>query len=193
MFYFKSIDSTIFLTLFLLELGYIAFLFFKYFGWNYLSNIAEINVTLDDPFTLLALINLPMLLFNFNKIIKKNIILLFHLSYAGILFGIFQDIDNSLLGKYIFNNKYNKLHDKKKYKIIYRIGLAFLWWSFIYKFCSTTNTAKNGSIFIIFYLLTSVVSLYLQIILEEHKEHTIFIEKVNNIKTKLSQNNIFNH
>lgn len=42
-------------------------------------------------------------------------------------------------------------------------------------------------IFIISYLLTSVISLYIQIMLEEHKEHKIFIEKLNDIKNKILQ------
>ena len=46
-------------TLFLLELGLITFLFFNYVGWNDLSKIAEINPTLDDPFTLLSIVLLP--------------------------------------------------------------------------------------------------------------------------------------
>jgi hypothetical protein len=184
--YFKNANDGIFIFLFLAELGYIVFLFFRYIGLDDLSKIAEINLTLEDPFTILALIQLPMLLFNFNKIMKTHFMLLLKLFLASILFGIIQDVDNSLLGKYLFKNKYNQGPNKKKYKFIYRLGLAFVCWTFIYKFMHT-NIGKNAVLFVISYLLTSVVSLYVQIMLEEDKEHKIFIEKVTNIKISLLQ------
>ena len=188
LFYFKNTNNSIFIFLFLIELGYILFLFFSYAGWNDLSKIAEINVTLADPFTMMAIIQLPMFLFSFNKIIRKNYIILLRLFFASILFGIFQDVDNSLLGKYVFKNKYNKGPNKKKYKIIYRICLVFLYYyAFVNKFFNFDNIGKDTSIFGIFYLLTSVVSLYIQIMLEEHKEHKNFIENIMNIKNSILQ------
>jgi hypothetical protein len=190
LFYFKNTNDNIFIFLFLIELGYIAFLFFKYIGWNDLSKIAEINLTLYDPFTLMALIQLPMFLLTFNRIIRKNYMLLLRLSIGSILFGIFQDVDNSLFGKYIFKNKYNQGVNKKKYKFVYRICLVFLFIIqrvFFNKFLKFINMKIDTNIFIISYLLTSVISLYIQIMLEEHKEHKIFIEKLNDIKNKILQ------
>jgi hypothetical protein len=186
LFYFKNTNDGIFIFLFLAELGYIVFLFFRYIGLDDLSKIAEINVTLDDPFTIIALIQLPMFIIKFNKMIRNNLLLLVKLFLLLILFSIIQDVDNSLLGKYVFKNKYNQGPNKKKYKFIYRIGLAFVCWTFIYKFMHT-NIGKNAVLFVISYLLTSVVSLYVQIMLEEHKEHKMFIEKVMNIKNTLLQ------
>lgn len=187
LFYFKNTDDNIFIYLFLVELGYIAFLFFKYIGLYDLSKIAEINLTLEDPFTILALIQLPMFLFTFNKIMRKNYRMLIRLFIGSILLGIIQDIDNSLLGKYIFKNKYNQDNNKKKYKFVYRIGFVLL---FAFKLAFLNKYIKiniDVDIFIISYLLTSVISLYIQIMLEEHKEHKIFIEKLNDIKNKILQ------
>jgi hypothetical protein len=133
-----------------------------------------------------------MFITSFNEMIKDKFILIIKLLFGGAIFGFFQDVDNSLLGKYVFKNRYNNTPNKKKYKCIYRLGLIFVW-CLIYKYINTNNTSKCGSVFIIFYLITSVVSLYLQIMLEEHKEYKLFIEKVNNIKNQLTQNNIFNH
>jgi hypothetical protein len=192
LFYFKNTNDAIFIFLFLIELGYIMFLLFKYVGWDDLSKIAEINVTLEDPFTIMALIQLPMFLFTFNKIIRKNYIMLLRLCFGSILFGIIQDVDNSLLGKYVLKNKYSEGSNKKKYKFVYRIGLLLL---FAIKLAFLNKYIKiniDVDIFIISYFLTSVVSLYVQIMLEEDKEHKIFIEKLNNIKTQLTQNNILN-
>lgn len=187
LFYFKNTDDNIFIFLFLIELGYIMFLFFKYIGLYDLSKIAEINLTLEDPFTILALIQLPMFLFTFNKIMRKNYRLFIRLFIGSILLGIIQDIDNSLLGKYVFKNKYNQDDNKKKYKFVYRIGLLLL---FAIKLAFLNKYIKiniDVDIFVISYLLTSVVSLYIQIMLEEHKQHKIFIEKVANIKNSILQ------
>jgi len=187
LFYFKNTDDNIFIYLFLVELGYIAFLFFKYIGLYDLSKIAEINLTLEDPFTILALIQLPMFLFTFNKIMRKNYRLFIRLFIGSILLGIIQDIDNSLLGKYVFKNKYNQGPSKKKYKFVYRIGLVILFAIKLMFFNKYIKINIDVDIFVISYLLTSVVSLYIQIMLEEHKEHKIFIEKVANIKNSILQ------
>jgi len=186
LFYFKNTNDDIFILLFFIEICYIIFLFLNYNGWDDLSKIGEINASFNDPFTIITLIQLPIFIINLKKMIWNNFILLVKLFLAGILFGIIQDVDNSLLGKYIFKNKYNNTPDKKKYKFIYRLGLAFAY-CLMYKIVVTNKTAKCGTIFIISYLLTSVVSLYLQIMLEEYNEHKMFIEKVANIKNKLLQ------
>jgi len=189
LFYFKNTNDNIFIFLFLIELGYIAFLFFKYIGWNDLSKIAEIHLTLYDPFTVMALIQLPMFLLTFNRIIRKNYMLLLRLSIGSILFGIFQDVDNSLIGKYIFKNKYNQGINKKKYKFIYRICFVslFIIQRVFSKFLKFIDIEIQTNIFIIFYLLTSVCSLYIQIMLEENKEHKMFIENVTKIKKTLTE------
>jgi len=190
MFYFKSRDSTIFLGLFLLESGFITFLFFNYVGWDDLSKIAEINSTLDDPFTLLSIVLLPNFIIHFYTIMKQHYILLLQLCFICILFGIISDLDNSLLGKYVFKNRYNDKSNKKKYKLIYRLcGVIFV--IGLYKY-SSNELYKNMIMYHIAYTITSVCSLYLQIMLEEHKEHKIFMEKINNIKKQLTQNNILN-
>ena len=191
MFYFKSRDSTIFLGLFLLELGLITFLFFNYVGWNDLSKIAEINPTLDDPFTLLSIVLLPNFIIHFYKTMKQNYILLLQLCFVFILFGIISDLDNSLLGKYVFKNRYNDTPNKKKYKLIYRF-CCVIFVIGLYNY-SSNELYKNMIMYHIAYVITSVISLYVQIMLEEHKEYKLFIEKVNNIKNQLTQNNIFNH
>lgn len=164
---------------------YIIFLVLSYTGCDDLSKIGEINVTLDDPFTIITLIQLPMFIIIFNKTIRENFIIFIKLFFAGVLFGIIQDVDNSLLGKYIFKNRYKDTPNKKKYKFIYRLGLA-LFYCLNYKYFVVNDIAKCGTLFIIFYLLTSVVSLYIQIMLEERKEHKIFIEKVIKIKKTLT-------
>ena len=184
LFYFKNTNDDIFILLFFIEICYIIFLFLNYNGWDDLSKIGEINASFNDPFTIITLIQLPIFIINLKKMIWNNFILLVKLFLAGILFGIIQDVDNSLLGKYIFKNKYNNTPDKKKYKFIYRIGLTFLC-CLIYKFIN--NTLKCGTLFTITYFTSSVVSLYVQIMLEEHKEHKLFIEKVVNIKNTLLQ------
>ena len=191
MFYFKSRDSTIFLGLFLLELGLIAFLFFNYVGWNDLSKIAEINPTLDDPFTLLSIVLLPNFIIHFYKTMKQHYILFLQLCFVFILFGIIGYIDNSLLGKYVFKNRYNDTPNKKKNKLIYRV-CCVIFIIGLYNYLPN-GLYKNMIMYHIAYDTTSVCSLYLQIMLEENKEHKMFIEKLNNIKIKLTQNNIFNH
>jgi hypothetical protein len=186
LFYFKNRNHDMFIILIFIEACYIICLFFSYAGLDDLSKIGEINVTLDDPFTILTSIQLPMFLMSFYKIIRENFILWINLSCAGILFGIIQDVDNSILGKYLFKNRYRDTPDKKKYKFIYRLGLAFLYFLY-YKFFASNKVVKCGNLFILFYLLASVVSLYIQIMLQEYKEHKIFIGKVANSKNSLLQ------
>lgn len=186
LFYFKNTNDDMFIILIFIEACYITSLFFNYSGLDDLSKIGEINLTLDDPFTILTLIQLPMFLISFYKIIIENFTLWVNLSYASILFGIIQDVDNSLLGKYVFKNKYRDTPNKKKYKFIYRSGLAFIYFLY-YKYFANNKVVKCGNIFILFYLIASVVSLYIQIMLEEHKEHKIFIGKVIDIKNNLLQ------
>ena len=183
LFYFKSIDSTIFLTLFLFELGLITFLVFKYLGWNDLLKIAEINLTLDDPFTLLSIFLLPNFIIHFYETIKQNYILLLQLCFICIFFGIFQDLDNSLFGIYILNNKFNNTCNKKKYKLIYRFSIIFIIGLYNY----LPNHHKNIFLYFVSYSITSAVSLYIQIMLEENKEHKIFIENVIKIKKTLTE------
>jgi len=186
LFYFQNTKSDIFIFLFFIQICYIIFLSFSYMGCDDLSKIGEINVTLDDPFTIITLIQLPMFIMIFIKTIRENFTVLIKLFFAAFLFGIVQDIDSSLLGKYIFKNKYNNTPNKKKYKLIYRLGLS-LAFCLAYKIIDINNTEKCGTLFTIFYLLASVISLYIQIMLEEHKDHKIFIENVIKIR-KLLQN-----
>jgi hypothetical protein len=186
LFYFKNTNDDMFLILFGFEIFYILLLICDSFHYNDLVILAEMSLNINDPFTIIALIQLPMFIITFKKIIKDNIILFLNFFCLGILSGIIQDVDNSILGKYIFKNKYKNTPNKKKYKFIYRIGLTFLY-CLIYKFIITNSTLKCFILFYISYLLTSVVSLYIQIMLEEHKENKIFIEKVMNIKNTLLQ------
>jgi hypothetical protein len=187
LFYFKNTNDDMFIFLFFAEICYVIFLFLNYTGFNDLLKIAEINLSLDDPFTILTLIQLPMFIINFNKMIKENYILFAKFVCLGILIGIIQDVDNSLLGKYILKDKYKNTPHRKKYKFIYRIGLLFLF-CLMYKFIITNISIKCGLFFnVFFYILTSICSLYIQIMLEEHKEHKMFIEKVMNIKNTLLQ------
>ena len=118
------------------------------------------------------------------KIIKNNFALLLKMLVFSIVFGLFQDIDNSLFGKYIFKNRYNYTSDKRKYKFVYRIGSVFTF-CFIIKYLTKNETSKYGLVYLLSYLITSVISLYIQIILEEHREHINFIEKINNIKNNM--------
>jgi hypothetical protein len=197
LFYFKNANEDICIFLFFIEFGYIIFLLFKYVGWNDVLKIAEINITLEDPFTLLSLIQLPKFLIKFNEIVKNNFILFIKFYFFSFLYGIFQDLDNSLFGKYILKNRFSKDNNMKKYKTLYRLGLILIIIFINKKYINeiikninytTTNMnhnlLNNASIFLLFYLLTSVISLCLQIVLEERKEHNIFIEKV--VKTKKS-------
>ena len=184
LFYFKNTNDDMFLFLFGFEIFYILLLLCDYLGFNDIVKLGEIRFNIYDPYTIITLIQLPMFIIIFNKTIRENFIILIQLSFLAILFGIIQDVDNSLLGKYVFNNKYNNTPDKKKYKFIYRVGLTFLC-CLIYKFIN--NTLKCGTLFTTTYFTSSVVSLYVQIMLEEHKEHKMFIEKVANIKNTLLQ------
>jgi hypothetical protein len=189
MFYFKSTDSTLFLFIFLSEIGFLTFLFFRFLGWNNLSKIAEINPTLDDPFTLLSIVLLPNFIIHFYTIMKQHYILLLLLYFIILATGVIQDVDDSLFGTYILKNKFNNTPHKKKYKLIYRL----IWIMLIGLYNYLPNELyKNMVMFSTAYNTTSVCSLYLQIMLEENKEHKIFIEKLNNIKTQLTQNNILN-
>lgn len=189
MFYFKSTDSTLFLFIFISEIGFLTFLFFRFLGWNNLSKIAEINPTLDDPFTLLSIVLLPNFIIHFYTIMKQHYILLLQLYFIFLPIGVIQDVDDSLLGTYILNNKFNNTPHKKKYKLIYRLISIFMIGLYNYL---PNELYKNIFIFSMTYSITSIVSLYVQIMLEEHKEHKIFMEKINNIKKQLSQNNILN-
>ena len=184
LFYFKNTNDDMFLILFDFEICYVLLLICNYFGYNDIVKLGEITLNIDNPFTMITLIQLPMFIICFKKMIMNNLLLFLKLSFVVVLFGIIQDVDNSLLGKYVFKNKYNNTPNKKKYKFIYRIGLTFLC-CLIYKFIN--NTLKCGTLFMISYFTSSVVSLYIQIMLEEHKEHKIFIENVVNIKNSILQ------
>ena len=184
LFYFKSTDSTIFLFLFLSEIFYILFLFCNYFGYNDIVKLAEIKLTLYDPFTLLSIVLLPNFILHFYKILCFNYKTLIILFIFFIFIGIFQDIDNSLFGRYVLNNKLNNTQCKKKYKLIYRLSVIFIIGLYDYL---PNQLYKNIFTFITTYSITSSLSLYLQIMLEEDKEHKIFIEKINNIKNQLTQ------
>jgi hypothetical protein len=81
-----------------------------------------------------------------------------------------QDIDNSLLGIYILNNKYNG-KNKRENKIIYRLVLSFLLYLSLPYMDVKNQVIKSSIIFTIAYFMTSVFSLIVQIILENNNEN----------------------
>ena len=187
LFYFNTEDNAIFLFLFLSEIYYILFLCCNYFGYNDIVKLAEINLTIYDPFTLLSIFLLPNFIIHFHKVIYSNYEILLILFVCFIFIGIFQDLDNSLLGKYVFNGHLNNTPYKKHYKLIYRLSIIFIIGLYDYL---PNDLYKNIFAFCTSYSITSVISLYIQIILEEHKEHTIFIEKITNIKKTCKHVNV---
>lgn len=56
---------------------------------------------------------------------RKNYRMLIRLFIGSILLGIIQDIDNSLLGKYIFKNKYNQDNNKKNINLFIELFLCY--------------------------------------------------------------------
>jgi hypothetical protein len=163
LFYFNDYNSDTFILLFLYELWYILILIFVYFD-IYLVKIAEMKLTLQDPFTLLTIVQFPIFIYSFYYVIKNNLYTFIFLFIAALLVGIFQDIDNSILGTYILNNKY-KNKNRKENKIIYRTIVVLL--LSVSYFIIQTSIIQLSLLFLIGYFGTSVVSLTLQIILEE--------------------------
>jgi hypothetical protein len=137
------------------------------------------KLTLQDPFTLLTIVQFPIFIHSFYYIIKNNLYTFIYLFISAILVGLFQDIDNSILGTYILNNKY-KNENKKEYKIIYRTFLVLLL-SLSY-FIIQTSIIQLSLLFLIGYFGTSVVSLTLQIILENNIEDKKLSKQIDELK-----------
>jgi hypothetical protein len=166
LFYFNDYKSDTFIIFFFIELFYILILFLCYFD-IFLCKIAEVKLTLQDPFALLTIVKFPMFIYKFYYSLSNKLLDIIYLFIIIILVGIFQDVDNSILGTYILNNKY-KNKNKKEYKIIYRTFLVLLF--FLCYFIFKRNINQLTMIFAIGYFGTSVVSLTLQIILENNLE-----------------------
>jgi len=180
LFYFNDYDSDTFIILFLIELFYIFILICNYFD-IFLVKLGEMKLTLQDPFTLLSIVQFPIFIYSFYYVIKNNLYTCTYLIICMILVGLFQDIDNSLLGTYVLNNKY-KNENEKEYKIIYRTFLVLLL-SLSY-FIIQTSIIQISSLFLIGYFGTSVVSLILQKILENNIEDKKLKEKMSELKDK---------
>ena len=183
-FYFNDYNSEVFILTFLLEIWYIVILFLRYFD-IFLVKIAEMNLTLQDPFTLLTILLLPMFVYKFYDILVNNLFIIIFLFIFGGVAGIIQDIDNSILGTYILKNKYNKF--KKEYKIIYRsllLIIILLSLNCLHIKISVSSFMYLISYFLVGYLTTSVISLIFQIILENIIENINLKEKIHNLKEK---------
>ena len=121
LFYFKSKDSLIYPFLFAQQIWYTIILSSKYFKkMEMIQLLGEMELTLDDPFTQLSLIQLPGFIYNFNYVFKTHLVTLSWLIIGNLFVGTFQDIDNSIFGTYILQNRFNKPKSKKIKKIIYR-------------------------------------------------------------------------
>jgi len=175
LFYFKDYNSYTYLFLFVLEFWYLLILILKYFN-SFLVILGEMKLTLKDPFTLLTIIKLPMFIYKFNYIFKFKMTNFVFLNIIFIIIGVFQDIDNSIIGTYILNNKYK---NNKTCKIIYRIFLV-LFLTLCYTFIDN-NVIKLPLLFLIGYFGTSVYSLILQLFLEDDIENKKFYNKLNNL------------
>jgi hypothetical protein len=71
-FYFNDYNSEVFILTFLLEIWYIVILFFRYFD-IFLVKIAEMKLSLQDPFTLLTILLLPMFIYKFYDVLVNNL------------------------------------------------------------------------------------------------------------------------
>jgi len=182
LFYFNDYSSDVFIILFVFELWYILIIIFCYFDIIFLVKIAEIKLTLEDPFILLTIFQFPMFFYKFYSILKNNLFIIIFSIFFGALSGGIQDIDNSILGTYVLNNKY-KNENKKEYKIIYRIFLVLLF-SLSYFFIKK-SIIQLTFLFCIGYFGTSVVSLTLQIILENNIEDKKLEEKIYTLKENI--------
>jgi hypothetical protein len=101
----------------------------------------------------------------------------------GIL-GVVQDIDNSILGTYILQNKFNKPESKKTNKIIYRSVIVLI---LVGLFCYIQqHDIKFASIFLGSYFGTSVISLIIQHIEDERIKSVGEIEKIQTELQKLT-------
>lgn len=178
LFYFNDYNSDTFILLFLYEFWYILILCFRYFD-IFLFRLGEMQLTLQDPFSLLTIVQFPIFIYSFYYIIKNNLYTFIYLFIAAIFVGLFQDLDNSILGTYILNNNY-KNENRKENKIIYRIFLVLLL-SLSY-FIIQTSIIQISSLFLIGYFGTSVLSLTLQIILENNIEDKKFSEQIDELK-----------
>jgi hypothetical protein len=104
------------------------------------------------------------------------------------------DIDNSLLGIYILNNKYNG-KNKRENKIIYRIVLSSVLYLSLPYINVKNQVIKPSIIFTIAYFMTSVFSLIVQIILENNNENEKITKEIylliNKSQTHLCENTTY--
>ena len=169
LFYCRDYNSTVFLFLFCFEFCYICCLLLRYLN-SFLTCLGEMNLSIYDPFTLLTFLKLPMFIYKFYDTFVLNFNIIFTFILFAFFIGMIHDIDNSLLGIYILNNKYNG-KNKRENKIIYRLVLSFLFYlSLLYKDFKN-KVIKSSIIFSIAYFMTSVFSLIVQIILENNNEN----------------------
>ena len=169
LFYCSDYNSTVFLFLFCFEFCYICCLLLRYLN-SFLTCLGEMNLSIYDPFTLLTFLKLPMFIYKFYDTFVLNFNIIFTFILFAFFIGMIHDIDNSLLGIYILNNKYNG-KNKRENKIIYRLVLSFLFYlSLLYKDFKN-KVIKSSIIFSIAYFMTSVFSLIVQIILENNNEN----------------------
>jgi hypothetical protein len=117
-----------------------------------------------------------MFIYKFYSVVAFNLMDIIYLGIIAIIIGIFQDIDNSLCGKYILNNKYNNEY-KKEYKIIYRTLLVVLFF-----YLTTISNIKKcylySFVFLSGYFGTSVISLLFQLYLEANLENNIASKEI---------------
>lgn len=185
-FYYKNIDSNIYILLFVAECCFILTFFFKYLFKNLTDSLIFMDFNFDDPFFLLMLIKLPKFIYDFYYVIKKiNFNHCFIYALTIILIGLIQDIDNSSFLNIYILKKCNYLY-KKEHKIIYRLFLSLLYMFCFYIFFYI-DFLKYIFIYSFGYFFTSAVSLYIQIKYEDIINDLNFENKFKKVKLFLKR------
>jgi len=180
LFYFRSRDSPMYLLLYMANIFHIITLILKYYQHDYLIQYGPMDLSFDDPFVQLAIIQLPGLLINLNMCLT-HIFKLLNLFWVALIIILLVEIVPQLVSEIVTGKKMDS--ENKKNKVIFRLAGVF---SHIIFFKYYNEPYIQPQIFLsLGYFATSVISLIIQQIEEERIKTDNFFKRNRKITNKI--------
>tara|TARA_Y100001970_G_C14189591_1_gene834546 strand:+ start:825 stop:1538 length:714 start_codon:yes stop_codon:yes gene_type:complete len=189
LFYFRSRDSPTYLLLYVANIFYIITLILKYYQNVFFCQLGDMNLSFDDPFTHLAIIQLPGFLINLKHVFTIHSIKILYLIWVALIITICGEIVIPIIGTSIMKKKFNKIEcENKTNKAIFRLAGIFFQISLMYYY--NEPYIKSLILYSIAYNITSVISLIIQQLEEERIISDNLLKEIEKLQIKL--NNIHN-
>ena len=176
--YFNGVNTNYYISFFIYEIWFIIVSILKLLKFDSICEICgDIDLSLTDPFMLLTIIKLPGFLYNFTYIVETKFIQLLYLNVFIIPAGILQYIEEYI--KSINQNNY------EEYKTVLRFSYLILIYLFNLLFVNNI-TLKLVLANFIGYIITSIISLIIQILHKEYQTSKRIDNKIREIKKNIN-------